>query len=373
MSKAILKHVFPGGNTCQGFYSFYHHMISPDATRIFVIKGGPGVGKSTFMRAIGQAMLDKGFDVEFHCCSSDNGSLDGVVIPALKIALVDGTAPHIVDPKNPGAVDEIIHLGDFWNEPKMRANKEAILQSNTRVGRLFQIAYCSLREAKAIIDEWETYITEAQNFARVNELTVNILKDIGGQITPQFAAAPKSRRLFASAITPKGPETHWPTILQGVTRLYSIQGLPGSGKSTLIGKVAQLAETLGLFTEIYHRPLDPNKLDGVVIPALQLAVVNTGLPFNFNPSQIAGLSVVANVDLSAFLDQAVLQKYATEIAGATERFRAAFNRGSEYIRQAKAEHDVMETYYVPAMDFGAINKKREETLQRILKYAEEMK
>ncbi len=25
------------------------------------------------------------------------------------------TTPHVVDPKNPGAVDEIVHLGDHWN------------------------------------------------------------------------------------------------------------------------------------------------------------------------------------------------------------------------------------------------------------------
>nr|MDA8213080.1 hypothetical protein [Clostridia bacterium] len=92
-----------------------------------------------------------------------------------------------------------------------------------------------------------------------------------------------------------------------------------------------------------------------------------------DPAQIAGLSVAATYDLSGSLDVNILQKYSDEIASATGRFRAAFNRGSDYIRQAKAEHDLMETYYVPAMDFAAINKKREETLQRILKYAEEIK
>ncbi len=95
MAKGRLKKVFPGGNTGQGFYSFYDYIIDQDATRIFVIKGGPGVGKSTFMRKIGEEMLERGYDVEFHCCSSDNGSLDGVVIPAIRVALLDGTAPHI--------------------------------------------------------------------------------------------------------------------------------------------------------------------------------------------------------------------------------------------------------------------------------------
>jgi hypothetical protein len=269
-------------------------------------------------------------------------------------------------------VVEIIHLGDYWNESQMRANREGILQSNARVGRLFKIAYCSLKEAQAIMDEWESYISEAQCFAKVNELTYKILQDISAKITPQFRETLPSRHLFASAITPKGPQTHWTTILQGVTSLYSIQGLPGSGKSTLISRVAEMVENLGLFAEVYHRPLDPKKLDGVVIPALKIAVVNTGLPFTFDNDKISGLSVTAHHDLSAFLDQSVLQTYATEIAETTERFRNAFNRGSEYIRQSKAEHDVMETFYVPAMDFTAIEAKRDETLQRILKYAEEV-
>jgi len=96
MPKGRIRHMFPGGNTSKGFYSFYNYIISQDeAERIFIIKGGPGVGKSTFMRKIGIEMAELGFDVEFMHCSSDNGSLDGVVIPRAGIALIDGTAPHV--------------------------------------------------------------------------------------------------------------------------------------------------------------------------------------------------------------------------------------------------------------------------------------
>lgn len=113
----MLKSYFPGGNTSQGFYSLYNHMIGSDANRILVIKGGPGVGKSTFMRAIGEAMLEKGYDVEYHCCSSDNGSLDGVVIPALKIALVDGTAPQGESSQTQKSLGYAIQskLSSFWS------------------------------------------------------------------------------------------------------------------------------------------------------------------------------------------------------------------------------------------------------------------
>jgi ABC-type lipoprotein export system ATPase subunit len=52
MKGRIIK-VFPGGNTSEGFYSYYPFLLEKGTKRIFVIKGGPGVGKSTLMKKIG--------------------------------------------------------------------------------------------------------------------------------------------------------------------------------------------------------------------------------------------------------------------------------------------------------------------------------
>lgn len=370
--RGTIRRVFPGGNTGYGFHSFYHYMIKPDATRIFCIKGGPGVGKSTFMRHIGEHFLNQGYDIEYHCCSSDNGSLDGIVIPALEVALLDGTAPHVVDPKNPGAVDEIVHLGDNWDETILRQNKETILKTNARVGRLFVIAYASLREARVIIEEWESYVTESQNFGAVNELTKAIQQKIFANAPEDYSITPQNRHLFASAITPQGPQTHFPSILQGLETIISIQGVPGCGKSTLINSIYQAAQHRGLYCEVYHRPIDPKKMDGVLIPSLKVAVVNSGLPFTFDPSEISGGGEVISYDLSNYLDGQIYNKYAVEVAAATARCRAAFNRGAQYISLAKAEHDVMEEYYIPAMNFEAINFRRDQIIKRIEQYAKEL-
>jgi hypothetical protein len=88
--------LFPGGNTAYGFYSFYHHLIPDDSNKIFMIKGGPGVGKASFMKRIGEELRERGLDVEHHHCSSDPRSLDGVALQKEGIALLDGTAPHRV-------------------------------------------------------------------------------------------------------------------------------------------------------------------------------------------------------------------------------------------------------------------------------------
>ena len=44
---------FLGGNTPAGFYSLYHQLSDPTRMRaLYIIKGGPGSGKSTLMRRV---------------------------------------------------------------------------------------------------------------------------------------------------------------------------------------------------------------------------------------------------------------------------------------------------------------------------------
>lgn len=367
MTEGKVRKVFPGGNTALGFYSFYDHIIDPrTARRILVIKGGPGVGKSSFMRALGEELRAMGFDVEHHCCSSDNGSLDGVVFPAFGVALLDGTSPHVVDPRNPGAVDEIIHLGDHWNEAGLRASREAILKLNREVGRLFRRAYGYLAQAKLLNDEVESYYLDSGSLdlAGLNRQGRLLVEEI-------FAAgpqdrAPRARHLFASAITPDGPVNHFPTIFDDLPKRYVITGAPGTGKSTLVRKIFTAALAQGYDVEAFHCSLEPDRLEHLIIPALGVAVV-TSIPIH----RYAPRFCDHVIDTANFVDARALAPFAHDLEEASERFREALRRAVSFIRRAKETHDEMETYYVPHMDFAAIDARREEVRQRLLNYARE--
>ena len=49
---------FLGGNTAAGFCSFYSSFCSGPEDFIWVLKGGPGCGKSSFMKTVGRAAED---------------------------------------------------------------------------------------------------------------------------------------------------------------------------------------------------------------------------------------------------------------------------------------------------------------------------
>ena len=86
---------FLGGNTPSGFYSLYHQLSDPARMRaLYIIKGGPGSGKSTLMRRVERHVQAAGLETVQVLCSGDPDSLDAVMIPGLGAALVDGTAPQ---------------------------------------------------------------------------------------------------------------------------------------------------------------------------------------------------------------------------------------------------------------------------------------
>ncbi|KNZ68431.1 hypothetical protein Tfer_3008 [Thermincola ferriacetica] len=349
-----IKRVFPGGNTAQGFYSFYDSVLQ-DMDRIFIIKGGPGTGKSSLMRRIGLALADRGYNVELLCCSSDNDSLDGIVVSDLKLAMVDGTAPHIVDPKNPGAVDQIINLGEFWDEEMLRQNKEAIIKCGQEVWECFREAYKCLKEAKTIHDEWEDYYAEGMDYTKANQVANSIINEI-------FSRQPVTRHMFASAITPEGLVNYIDNITEGISTRYIIKGQPGTGKSTLLKKIAQAAADRGYNVDIYHCSLDPESLDMVVIPEINIAVINSMPPHTVEPTRDGDRII----DMLECVSPQVVEKNRAAVNDAEKRFNQKVEEAIRFISKAKKLHDELETYYIDAMDFAAVDETRDKILTKIL-------
>ncbi|MGE5606611.1 MAG: PRK06851 family protein [Bacteroidota bacterium] len=365
MAEGKVREFFPGGNTSLGFFSYYDYLVPPDATRIIIIKGGPGVGKSSFMKALAAEMRERGFDVELHHCSSDNNSLDGVVFPQIKVALMDGTSPHMVDPRHPGAVDEIIHLGDYWDEKGIRRSKTEIIDLNREIGRNFRRAYQYLKAAKTIYDDLEAINSEDLAIGKANRMAAEVIKDLLSQyqVTENSGAL---RKLFASAITPEGFQNFLSGLLGPLPKVVAITGGVGTGKATLLNKIVSAALEKGLYCEGYYCAFDPYKIEHLIIPDLGVAFTTAVEPHCY---PIGKVNQIINMDQC--VAPYILTKYGKVIANENRLISELFEAAIGFIAKAKYLHDQMEEYYIPNMNFTAIAALRKRTLERILEYADE--
>lgn len=370
MKKGIIRNIYPGGNTSKGFYSFYSYVAREDADKIFYVKGGPGVGKSTFIKGIGMDLIDRGLDVEFLYCSSDNDSLDGVYVPDVDAGVIDGTAPHMIDPKNPGAVDEIINLGEFWDEGLLRENRQDIIRLNREIGRLFRRVYSHLKGAKLFLDELENCILDAGalDIKGLNRKAVELIDRIFDNETLKNkdgsgrCKIKTTRHLFATAITPQGPSSFLKNLFDPVKKRIIIKGHPGSGKNTILQKIAGAAVSLGLKADIFHCSLDPDKVEHIIIPEIDTGVITSAPPHEYASGE---RDIVVNTD--EFVDFDHLEPYQSEMEKAQKRYSEIFSDAVAFLAKAKELHDELEKYYTSSMDFKKVEVKREEVVERILK------
>ena len=134
---------FLAANSGQGFASCYDDFPG-GGMFLHIIKGGPGTGKSSFMRCIRDEAAARGFDTETILCSGDPDSLDAVSIPALGLAWVDGTAPHVREPVLFGADSDYVNLGQFCRTPLSGPEQERAAALNAAYKACYREAYALL-------------------------------------------------------------------------------------------------------------------------------------------------------------------------------------------------------------------------------------
>jgi len=350
-----VKRLFPGGNTSVGFYSYYQYVIDvKEANKVYFIKGGPGVGKSSMMKKVGQRMIEEGFDVEFHHCSADPDSIDAVVIPTFKIAMVDGTAPHVIDPKYPGAVDEIINLGEYWNEDAIRVNRDDIITSIEANSNIYKRVYKYLGAAKLIHDDIEWIYNKAMDFNKLNDLSFEYLEDIFKGAKKQNKLS-KVRHLFGSAYTHMGHIDYTETFIGVMDNIHYIKGMEGTGKSTLLKKIAERSIEFGYNVEVFHEPLEPIKIESVIIQELNLAITTNE---KYKNREI--------LNLVELLDKNILDQYKDELNDSEELFEQMIEDARANLVKSKINHDLIESYYIPNINFEEINRVTAEVIAEIL-------
>lgn len=357
-----VRHYYAGGNTAKGFYSLYESALE-DLERVYILKGGPGTGKSSLMKKIGDIMESKSLNVEYLHCSSDNDSIDGVILPDYKVGIVDGTAPHIIEPKAPGVVEEYVNLGVAWDSQKLANDKQTILSLNKDIAGKFEIAYKTFAEALTAHDEIEEIYISNMNFDKANQLTDEVISLLYGE--EQLEKKSKIKHRFLGAATPLGAVDFIQNLTSDVQNRYFIKGRAGSGKSTMLKKIVAEGEKRGFDIEVYHCGFDPNSLDMVIVRERDVAIFDSTAPHEYFPER----DTDKIIDMyERCINPGTDEKYADEIERTTKAYKGKMKEAISYLAEAKQLRDRLEAIYINAMDFQVVDEMQQTILNEIEAY-----
>lgn len=352
---------FLAANSCEGFVSYFDDSFDySDGWRAFIIKGGPGTGKSSFMKYIASKAKDAGYDVDLCYCSSDPHSLDAIIIKKLKITILDGTAPHVVEPQYPGACEQIINLGEFWNDKKLFEKAQDIISVTNQNKQLHKTASAYISAAGELIYD---------NFKLSQKYTdLKSAQYFGESLAQRLLSKNKKSKAhewvrFIGGVSPNGIIQYQDTINNFYENVIVIEDKYGAAANEIMNAVRKIALLRGYEIITLKNPFLPSKItDHILIPELSLAFVREYEFMKFDGDY-------RRIHARRFADVNLMHSLRGRMLFNRRTSRELLLGAVQTLSNAKAVHDEIEKYYIESMDFDAISHFATEKAKEILRQA----
>lgn len=335
---------FAAANSGEGFFSFYSEVFGgDDIVKRYILKGGPGTGKSRLLREAAGRAEKLSYGVEYYYCSSDPTSLDGVIIDREergRICIVDGTAPHTCEADLPGARDEIIDLGAFWHSGRLEARRDAI----EGLMRKKRVAYLRASESLLAL----SHIMRSRSEEALQKIKKDkLMNTVRRMIYDTDADVEYFERIGLMSSFGMYGESRLDSYVSMCDDLIIVDDSLGVGSAFLEAVLEHLRECKISSYRSYDW-LFPSRLNAIYVPRLSLSFVS-------NASGICTTDEKCKkrINMQRFID-ACDQKAIKLGIRAVERARRELLMlaGSE-MEEMREAHFSLEGIYIEAMDFEA--------------------
>lgn len=329
-----ITHQFGRAFTGQGVKNIYSDLIS-EARKVYFIKSPPTFKLSNLFKQVGYHYVKRGYDIEWFYDPLHADTIEATFVKGSRILFIQASHPISFEPKFYGTTHHVVSFYEAYDENKLREHGEFLREKTLHSEKWIEKALQTMTNAKNLHDEWEVpYISgmdwsgfDAQAEALLNE-TFTTLK---------FNKTPQRTHRLMGTLTPEGAKDYFDSLTKGVKRRIFIKGYPGSGKSTLMKRFAEKAESLGLDTQWGWCGLDCNSIDYVWLPELQTILFDSTSPHEYEPEH-AGDEIY---DVKKFRDSneanhisvdGIVARYKEEIFHATE-YLQVYSTDDETIRE----------------------------------------
>ena len=116
---------FLGATTPAGFKGYFAPLRREPGMQLVLLKSGPGCGKSTLMKRLARAAQEKG-EPSSASTAPATPTVWTVVFLRQKRAIIDATAPHVVEPEAPGADERVLSLYHTIDADALHSHKDEV-------------------------------------------------------------------------------------------------------------------------------------------------------------------------------------------------------------------------------------------------------
>lgn len=330
-----------------GFQGYFDRLRQEPDRQMYLIKSGPGCGKSTMMRKIAEATPRT---VQRIHCSSDPDSLDGVILDEPRAAVVDATPPHALEPSCPGALERVVSLYHTMDVARLTENRRQILRLSMRCKALQERAASYIAGASKLLADsrataaWSTDTAKAAAFAA--RLALRYL--------PRGESEGEEQVRLLSAVTPKGVLTFYNTIPALADTIVVFHDEYGLCNRLILDELRRQALRRGCSIISCPCPLGCGEIEHLFIPALRLAFLTSN---SWHPMEFEGQK---NIHCRRFEDKSRLHCRKKRLRFNRRAAAELLSQASAMQREAKLSHDALEQLYGAAIDFAAVDCAAEE-------------
>ena len=343
--------LFAAANSGHGFVSFYEDVFGRrEILKRYIIKGGPGTGKSHLMRRVADAAEKHGRAVARYCCSSDPESLDGIVIDG-KIAVLDGTPPHSIEPELPGARDEIVNLGSFWDAAKLSKHAGEIAELSQKKSVGYRRAYRFLDACDQLYQINRSLILPCVKHEKLEKVVERRLSEI-----PQgkgFSLLPG----LSDGVGMKG-SVHFDTYEHLGKKRYIIDDCYDTGALFLRALLTGGGHRACQMRVSYH-PIHIGEPNAVFFEDGEICFVIAN-------ERLAARDEGARINMKRFLDTEGIRAVREKLRMNRRLYDALLASAEESLTEVGEQHFAMERIYASCMDFEAEERFIRSFCERIL-------
>ena len=333
---------FAGANGTKGFVCYFGEVIK-NLSSVYILKGGCGCGKSALMKKIAAEAEKRGLGVERIYCASDPQSLDGVVVPALSVGVVDGTSPHDISPRLPGAADSIINLGECWDSEKLRARVLDIKALTDKKEGAIIRAYSLFAAVGSLQKERDRLLETAVLWEKMSAAAARLLRKTAS-VNEEFSSNIRLREAFCSTGTVTAPSFGEKNTV-ALKDSYGIAYL-------FLEQLLAAAYGKGLGVTVSPSALEPHKIGA-------LLVEDTGELYCVDNS------AAKPINLERFLDKQRLSDIKAKLRFLGKAIKSLKEEARQSMAESRKAHLELEAIYTPAMNFREVDIITEKLIKEI--------